>query len=196
MPTLTLPHRPHERRFTIADVAEMPNDLPSGPVHYELHKGKLITMAPPGDIHGAVESKLAFQLIRQGDERGLGKTRCGETGLVLSRGRLETLYGVDALFIAKSRLPLKRSAEGYLVTIPNIVAEVRSKNDSNKAIMEKVTAYQSAGVDLIWIIDPFKKTITVYQKRRKPKILKEQDTLRADPIIPDFEVSIQKLFAD
>ena len=40
------------RLLTAADVAALPDRLPSGPVKYELHNGKLIVMAPPGDIHG------------------------------------------------------------------------------------------------------------------------------------------------
>jgi Uma2 family endonuclease len=42
--------------FTIADLDLLPSELPSGPVRYELHHGRLITMPPPGDIHGAVRA--------------------------------------------------------------------------------------------------------------------------------------------
>src|SRR5436190_13593484 len=135
--TITLPRRPMERLLTIEDVAELPSDLPSGPVHYELEKGRLLIMAPPGDIHGKAESRIAYYLIHFGDRKGFGTTRSGEAGLVLSRGKYHTLYGVDAFFVAREKLPLAVSKEGYVVTIPSIVAEVRSKNDSTKRIAEK-----------------------------------------------------------
>jgi Uma2 family endonuclease len=196
MQTLTLPRRPFERLFTVADVAQMPNELPSGPVLYELHQGRLVIMAPPGDIHGAVESKLAFELILQGDRRGFGKTRSGESGLVLSRGHLESLYGVDALFIATSRLPIRRSLEGYLITVPSIVAEVKSKNDSPKSLADKIAAYLEADVNLVWLVDPYKKTIAIHQKRRKPVLLTESDTLTAEPVIPGFAVAVASLFEE
>ncbi|MCH7685276.1 MAG: hypothetical protein IH899_01105, partial [Planctomycetes bacterium] len=47
-----------ERPYTAADVAAMPAELPSGPVLYELDDGRLITMVPPGNEHGAVEANL------------------------------------------------------------------------------------------------------------------------------------------
>ena len=39
---------PIPRLFTVADLAALPDELPSGPVHYELDNGRLITMPPPG----------------------------------------------------------------------------------------------------------------------------------------------------
>src|SRR6185369_8982845 len=47
-----------ERLYTAADLAELPSELPSGPVRYELDNGRLISMAPPGDEHGMVTSNL------------------------------------------------------------------------------------------------------------------------------------------
>jgi Uma2 family endonuclease len=185
-----------ERLLTIADVAAMPDELPSGPVHYELEKGKLIVMAPPGASHGYTEGRITFYLILLGDEKGYGTTCSGEVGLVLSRGRRETLYGVDALFVARNRLPLIRSSEGYLVTVPNIVAEVRSKNDSEKRIAKKVETYLDAGVDLVWVLDPLNKVVTSYRKGKKPQTLSAKDSLTANGIIPGFAVPLFKLFID
>src|SRR5947209_2425313 len=71
--------------FTIADLALMPSELPSGPVRYELHRGRLMTMPPPGDIHCAVENKFAGAFLYQGEYRGLGKARCGEVTIILGR---------------------------------------------------------------------------------------------------------------
>jgi Uma2 family endonuclease len=48
--------------FTVADLAVLPSELPSGTVRYELHHGRLITMPPPGNTHGAVEGNLITAL--------------------------------------------------------------------------------------------------------------------------------------
>src|SRR2546425_13180076 len=76
---------PTKRMLTAADLAVLPARLPSGPVHYELDNGSLVILAPPGDIHGAVESNLDTELKVQGEKRGLGKVRCGEVGIILRR---------------------------------------------------------------------------------------------------------------
>src|SRR4051794_794893 len=90
--------------YTAADLAVMPTDLPSGPVRHELHHGRLISMPPPGDVHGAVEGNMVTALKVQGEYKGLGKARCGEVGIILGRNP-DHVFGADAVFIAKDRLP-------------------------------------------------------------------------------------------
>src|SRR5262245_60339194 len=85
--------------FTVADLAVMPSELPSGPVRYELHHGRLITLPPLGDIHGAVESNLIAALKGQGEYRGLGKARSGEVAIILARNP-DHVLAADAVFIA------------------------------------------------------------------------------------------------
>jgi Uma2 family endonuclease len=194
MPTLTLPRRPSQRLFTIADVAEMPEIVPSGPVHYELHQGRLSVMAPPGDIHGSVENKIAAYLFMYGELKGHGESRCGESGVVLQRGSLQTLYGADALFIKKQHLPVKYSREGYLETVPSIVAEVRSPSDSAKYLQEKIAAYLKAGVEVVWMLDPQKRSVTVFKPKRSSRILAGNEFLTANGIIPGFKVKVSDLF--
>ncbi len=115
--------------FTATNLAVLPSELPSGAVRYELHHGRLITMPLPGDSHGAVENKFAGAFLYQGEYRGLGKARCGEVTIILARNP-DHVYGADAVFIANRSLPIRRSSEGYLETIPDLVVEVRSKNDT------------------------------------------------------------------
>ena len=76
-------------------------------------------MPPPGDIHGAVQSNVVTQLKIQGEFRGLGRART-EVGLILRRNP-DRLTGPDAVFATAALLPLRRSAEGYLETIPELV---------------------------------------------------------------------------
>src|SRR4051812_2738945 len=86
---------PFVRLLTVADLAALPSELPSGPVLYELDHGRLIILALPGDVHGAVESNVATALKLQGECRGLGKARCGGVGVILRRNP-DRVVGADA----------------------------------------------------------------------------------------------------
>ena len=66
----------------------------------------------------------------------------------------DRLVGADAVFIANSSLPIRESSEGYLETIPDLVVEVRSKNDTLPAVQRKVDDYLTAGVKVVWVVDP------------------------------------------
>jgi Uma2 family endonuclease len=176
--------------FTVADLAEMPSELPSGPVLYELDNGRLVTLPPPGDIHCAVELKIAGALLVQGEYRGLGRARSGEVGVVLWRDP-DRVVGADAVFIANASLPIRRSPEGYLETIPDLVVEVRSRNDPRTAVERKVADYLTAGVKLVWVVDPAARTVAAHRPGVEALTLTEDDVLTAEDIIPGFRFAVR-----
>jgi Uma2 family endonuclease len=186
---------PPRRVFTAADLVAMPSELPSGTVLYELHHGRLIAMPPAGDAHGAVASNITTDLKVQGERRGLGKARCNDTGLVLARNP-DHVLGPDVVFIAASSLPIRRSPEGYLETIPDLVAEVRSKNDSLLEVQRKVADYLTAGVRVIWVADPDTRTVTVHRRGHEPQVFRETDTLTVEDVIPGFRLPVAEVFKE
>ena len=81
--TLNSPRMPpRDKLLSIADVATMPTFSPSGDVSYELDNGRLVIMAPPGDLHGSIQCNLSMELKLQGERRKLGKARA-EVGVIL-----------------------------------------------------------------------------------------------------------------
>jgi Uma2 family endonuclease len=184
-----------ERLYTAADVAAMPSDLPSGPARYELDNGRLVTMVPPGDLHGSVEIRIASALYTQGEMKGYGKGRCGEAGIILWRNP-DRVVGADVVFIAKGSLPIRRSVEGYLETIPDLVVEVLSKNDTKAYMARKVADYLQADVKQVCVADPYKRTLTLYESGKKPQILGVDEVWRLETMIPGFELAVGQLFAD
>jgi Uma2 family endonuclease len=176
--------------FTAADLAILPSELPSGPVLYELDNGRLITLPPHDDSHGAVEGNFAAALLIQGEYRGLGKARCGGVGVILWRNP-DRVVGTDALFIANRSLPIRRSPEDYLETIPDLVVEVRSKNDSQPALQRKAEDYLAAGVTVVWVPDPAARTVTEHRSGAEPRVYFEDDTLTVEDVIPGFQLRVR-----
>src|SRR5258708_30146582 len=103
--------------------------------------------------------------------------------------------GQDGAFVSTAALPLRLSRQGYLETMPDSVAEVRSKNDTMPEIVAKVADYHQAGVKLVWVLDPEKRTVTVYPNGGAAQTLDVAATLTADPIIPGFQLLVGSLFA-
>src|SRR5947209_2652967 len=104
-PVMSAPFSPGPRLLTAADLAALPDELPSGPVKYELDDGRLVVMPLPGGIHGSVNANIVFQLKLQGDQAGHGKTLT-ETGVILRHGP-DRLVGPDSCFVVTASLPLK-----------------------------------------------------------------------------------------
>jgi Uma2 family endonuclease len=151
-------------------------------------------MAPPGYIHGAVELNIAAQLKVQGEHRGHGRAASGEVSVIL-RSNPDRVVGADVAFIANPSLPLRFSREGYLETIPDLVVEVRSKNDTQPEIDHKVNDYLQAGVRVVWVPDPERQTVTAYRPGQPPQVLTTADTLTVPDVIPGFAMSVQGVFA-
>jgi len=148
-------------------------------------------MTPPGDMHADSQASILYYLKLAALE-GLGKVR-GDVGVILSRDP-DTVVGPDAAFILTASLPLKISPEGYLETIPDIVVEIRSKNDSMPEVEDKVADYLAAGVKLVWVIDSAKDSIYAYEPTGRT-ILKRGDVLTTS-LLPTFRVPVEKLLEE
>ncbi len=192
-PPVVSPRRPPvdctPRLLTAADLAALPSELPSGTVLYELDNGRLLVLPPHGDIHGAVASNPGAALKYQGEFRRRGKARSG-VGVILWRNP-DRLVGADAVFIANRSLPIRESPEGYLETIPDLVVEVRSKNDTLPAVQRKVDDCLAAGVRVVWIADPAARTVTAHRRDVEPRVFGENDTLTVEDVIPGFELPVR-----
>jgi Uma2 family endonuclease len=185
---------PYVRLLTIADLAAMPDDLPSGDVKYELDNGRLIETPPPGGTHGSLQLRFGSELLSFVRERGLGKAWV-ESGVVLWRNP-DRCVGPDVSFISQTRLPEKLSPEGYLETIPDLIVEVRSKNDTKPYLKRKVDDYLKAGVRPVWVVDPETETVMEYARDASPKAFGITETLACDQIIPGFRLPLEELFRE
>ncbi len=180
------------RLLTIADVAALPSNLPSGAVRYELIDGRLVVMAPPGVDHSGSQVRFGHLLFSYGAQQNWCETFT-EVGVILRRAP-DTLVGPDVAVVVRDRLPPRLSREGYLETIPDLVVEIRSKNDKPSEIDNKVREYLSAGVRLVWIADPIAMTVTEYRQSQSPRVLAADETLTADDVVPGFSMKVRDGF--
>jgi Uma2 family endonuclease len=182
------------RLLTAADVAVLPRTLPSGDVGYELHDGRLVVMAPPGAGHGRRQARIVAHLFASGEQPGHGQA-FAEVGVLLRRNP-DHLRCPDAAFVTTAQLPTQLSPEGYMLTIPELMIEVRSKSNTQSDIDEKVNDYLKAGAALVWVADPDARTLTAYQSKKAPTVLAATDTLTAPSVIPGFAVLVGDLLPE
>jgi Uma2 family endonuclease len=195
LPDVDVPIQPAHRPLTASDLEAFPEELPSGPVDYELDNGRLVLiLAPPGDEHGAVQLNIGAYLKFWGEFKGHGQART-ETGLILWRNP-DRVVTPDVMFAASKSLPLRTSPEGYWETIPEFVVEVRSKNDSSDFVRRKVEHYLRAGVEVVWVVDPSKKTIELHSVGHEVVKCGTPDILTLPNIIPDFSLPVADVFRE
>jgi Uma2 family endonuclease len=181
-----------EHRLTAADLAAMPTDLPSGPVKYELDDGRIVPMSPPGNQHGRIQAIFCSELREQGEKAGHG-IAYGEVGVILWRNP-DRVVGIDNGFVKTASLPIPTSPEGYLERAPDLMVEIRSKNDKRAYIDRKVSDYLRAGAKVVVVVDPLAESVAIHRPGDQPHILTARDTLTFDDIIPGFHLAVADLF--
>jgi Uma2 family endonuclease len=152
-------------------------------------------MPPVGDQHGTIVDNLAFYLRIFDPERKLGKSWTS-TGFKLDKRNTPE---PDLMYVVASRLqPMSKNAVGV---VPDLVVEVWSpsqltKTGIDKDSLDKIRAYQKAGVKIIWSIHPELQTISVYHPDQTDPVavLGINDELDGEAVIPGFKLPVKKLF--
>ncbi len=84
-------------------------------------------------------------------------------------------------------------ADKPFLIVPDLVVEVISHKDRYVDVDAKVELYLEDGVEIIWVVDPKQKTVTV-RGREYYKKLKVGDMLTGGDVIPGFELAVQAIF--
>lgn len=146
---------------------------------------------------GQVESLLAGWLIHCLwsflETRDLGRVFGADAPFEL-RPRLIRLP--DVAFVSHQRLPQGDGRRKPVATwVPELAVEIVSKGNSKREIERKLSEYFDAGVVLVWIVDPRKKSVKVYRDINTFETLGERDRLSGGSVLPGFSMSIREWFA-
>jgi len=171
--------------LTGGDLLRMPGDGR----RYELVRGELVEMSPPGVSHGERALRVGRLLDEFVEEHGLGKVAV-ESGFYLERGP-DTVRGPDVLFISKERLDPDAEVDGYSEIVPDLAVEVVSPDDTYAEVTAKVGEYLDTGVRLVWVVEPKTRRVTVFPGGR---ILSEEDDLDGGEVLPGFRVPLSRVF--
>ena len=157
---------------------------------YELIKGELLTMSPPGDQHGAVTADLTILLGNYVKANNLGVLRAGDTGFKLESNP-DTVLAPDVAFIARDRAgaPLP----GFRPSPPDLAVEVNSPGDTKPEIDRKTALWLELGAKSVWNVNPKKRTVEVSRADGTKKLFHETDEL-VDDTVPGFHVKVSAIF--
>jgi Uma2 family endonuclease len=145
---------------------------------------------------GQRESRLAFwlgsKLGNYLDKHDLGIAFGADGPSLLD---VDQVRFPDLAFISYDRIPEDADPDTPMPDwVPNLAIEVISPGNTRGEMTRKLRDYFEAGVELVWYIDPAKRTVRVYTAVDHYKTLREDATLDGGHVLPGFEVSIRELF--
>jgi Uma2 family endonuclease len=168
--------------------------MPDDGFLYDLIDGELVRMMPPGGGHGKTTFDLAWHIASFVRPCGLGTVFAAETGFVLRRNP-DVVLGPDIAFVRTDRLPADRVPEAYVELAPDLAVEVISPSERRGQVMRKVRKYLEGGVRLLWLVNPRRRTVTVYTPGVEPRILTDTDELDGGDVLPGFRLAVAAIFA-
>lgn len=130
-------------------------------------------------------------LDTQSEPRGV--VLSGDAAFRLTRNP-DTTVGIDVAYISAETAQMF-SADVFLIdAAPILAAEILSPSDKHEDVVEKIGIYLSAGVPVVWILDPDLKTIQVHRPGQLPQMVNLSQELSAEPELPGFRVPVAHLF--
>lgn len=161
---------------------------------YELVQGELRRMSPAGYQHGRIVMNVAAPLDQFVRTRRLGTVCAAEMGFLLHENP-DTVRAADVAFIRRERTLNARDVIGYWPGAPDLAVEVVSPHDLYADVDEKVTDWLDAGTHMVVVVNPRKRTVTVYQATAFT-ILHENDTLDGGEVVPGWQLPVAAIFEE
>lgn len=168
---------------------------------FELLEGERIPLSPTVRAQSLITRTVFCALDAHCSKNKLGEVFSETTFVIFaSTDWVNGSRQPDVLFISADRFAEAIKPEGAekpFVFIPNLVVEIVSPTDKLADVLKKVSLYLNDGVQIVWMVNRKRQTVTVYRRDTNDSIiLTIKDTLDGGDVIPGFSLPVAALFAE
>ena len=184
MATLTEPRISPEALLNIMD-RPMP----------ELVDGQLVEreMSQESDMVGGRILRILGNFL---DEHPLGYLNVAQGSYQIFPDDPDRVRIPEVSFTRRDRFAPSGPSRGHARVAPDLVVEVISPNDLVVQLKAKIEEYRSAGVPLLWIVDPDSRTVDVLGGDRTAITLRSDDWIDGGAVLPGFRCQVKSFFKD
>lgn len=181
------------RTMTVAEFLALPDDgMDRWLVKGELRERPMTTR---NRFHGNTMANLCgeLQIWRRSRPDIGGHVLAGDAGVRLGKDS-ESVVGIDVAYVSADVWERQQADSTLIEGVPVLAAEILSPSDSTEDIEEKIDAYLEAGVPLVWIVNPYRRTVMVHRPGAEPDLVTASGLLSGEPHLPGFSVPASRLF--
>ena len=161
-------------------------------IQCELVDGTLVEKAM-GQIESSLGMWLGFYLCAYLEQHDIGRIYGSDAPHELE---YKLIRLPDVAFVSHGRIPKGEARNKPVASwAPDLAVEILSKSNTRKEIDRKRGEYFAAGVRLVWVADPRKKTVKVYTSPDECVTLTTADMLDGGDVLPGFSLSIGTWYA-
>lgn len=173
--------------------AEQYSELPDLGYPSELVRGKIVKMNRPFTSHGVYCAEIARVLGNFTKQHDLGRVVCNDSGVITEHDP-DTVRGADVAFYSYQKVPKSPMPKKYFDPLPELVFEVVSDSDRWNKVLQKVSEYLNAGVQVVCVVDPETRTAQVFENDRPPVPFGPNDELTFRELLTGFRLPLKSLF--
>lgn len=159
----------------------------------ELIDGEIVPTSPTGGRHAAIESYLAAQLTLFIQKQRLGWVMTGEVGIYTAHNP-DRIRAADVAVFTRAQLSAG-PPDGFIDAAPELVVEIVSPSDRWSAVQAKVEEYLDISAQQVWVIDPERQTVAVYDISGEVQTLGANAVLNGAGKLQGFSLSLEDLFS-
>jgi Uma2 family endonuclease len=160
---------------------------------FELVRGEIAEVPVPMPEHGRVCGNSFYVLESYGRQSGRGYGLTNDSAVLTERDP-DTVRGADVSFYSHARWPRSQVGRTLPPVPPDVAVEVVSPSNRPGELHQKVGEYLDAGVLLVWVVYPMRRSVVVYRPGEVPIVLNENDFLENLPELPGFRCPVSDLF--
>jgi Uma2 family endonuclease len=178
-------------RLTVADLEQLQGILCEAHLDYQLElvDGKIIIMGASDIVSSEIGAELVRLLLNWVKPRKLGRVFESSGGFILPNSNVTA---PDVSFVTAARL--KQSKRYFAELVPDLVVEIKSQSDRLKPLREKIQSFIELGAKVGILIDPDKRTVTIYTPTAEPVVLRDSDKISIPELLPGWEVPVTELW--
>jgi Uma2 family endonuclease len=161
---------------------------------FEIVDGQRVELPPMSVLASFISSLLVGELNGFAKSKPLGRA---VMEILFNFPTLKRNRRPDVAFVsferwAKDR-PVPERGNAWDV-VPNLAVEVVSPTDFAEELLEKLTEYFQAGVQLVWVIYPRLRIVQVYESVSRSRLLTESEELDGGAVLPGLRLPLTSLF--
>jgi len=123
----------------------------------------------------------------------LGVCFGAETGFKIASDP-DTVRAPDVAFVRREKIPESGITKKFWPGAPDLAVEVPSPGDTYAEVEEKVEDWLAAGARAVWIVNPKRRSVSVYRSMTDVTRLSDADELEGVDVVPGFRCKVSEIF--
>jgi Uma2 family endonuclease len=157
----------------------------------EIRNGEYVVVAPHDFVSARLVIKIASRIERWIEQTRAGMVFDSNAGVLFADG---DLMAPDVTYVSRKRLPVV--PRSFARVIPELVFEIRSSKQSERACRSKLELLLSQGIDVVVFIDPGKRVWEIHRAGADPIVLRDGDRFEVPDVLPGLGFPVDELWPE